>query len=808
MNRRALLPLPASLRFASIAPLAAVAAAVSFAASWLVHEHVDVAHRWFAAGDMLQTNTFSGLTLSSFDATLGHVQLALAGGAVIAVVLAAIAARREPIGPRLRAAARFVTRRPEIAILALLAVVLVQVAAKRSFDGPGGRVYFLEDDAMISMRYAKNLARGAGLVFNPGERVEGFTNPLWVLVMAAVHLAGPPERLAALYVLLLTTGLTAWIVVLQASILRRLHAGPLWIAACAVATIFDENVITWMASGLEPIALAALLTTCVWAIARRRWTAAYAVLCLVPLIRADGFVPAAAVGLLLLAEDPKKKRAVLGLALSIVPLLALVAFRMAYYGHPLPNTYYLKMIGFGDRLAIGVGGYGARLVMRYPVVLLLAFGGAFVRRAPRVLRGAAGLVALQCAYSIYVGGDTFWCLRFVTPVIPLAYVAAAFAGAEVVRGLGPARRAMAACAVIAMAPAYAPDGQLGTPREVSGFANQSLALAEMIRRNVPPGKSLTVYPAGTVPYFAMDYRFIDVLGKNDEHIAHLDHYRGKLIGHNKFDFDYVYSRKPDLAFIFDRCAHVDEVALMTAEERRRIWDSLDDFAFVANFSDISNPAFLADYYPYRVHFVGAPAPPPMECTFVRKGGGLSTFWTPDGPLPAADGVTIRLGEDPQPGAAIGARWSAPRDVPWGDRARRAEDGAEAQLETWLTPGAKRIDVCTARVEGAKLAIRVNGVPVETAPAPAPPPAPPSASAAPSPPPPTAPSPPAPSPAVPPSTPPSARPEAAFTCGGEIRVGTIEADAIARDPQLTRIGLTPDTGGRGLDVAWVRVQPAP
>src|SRR3972149_7645473 len=52
----------------------------------------------------------------------------------------------------------------------------------------GEKYYVLFDDAMISMRYAYNLAHGLGPVWNAGERVEGFTNPLWVGIMALVHL--------------------------------------------------------------------------------------------------------------------------------------------------------------------------------------------------------------------------------------------------------------------------------------------------------------------------------------------------------------------------------------------------------------------------------------------------------------------------------------------------------------------------------------------------------------------------------------------------------------------------------------------
>ena len=43
---------------------------------------------------------------------------------------------------------------------------------------------FIQDDAFISFRYAFNLVHGHGLTWNPGERVQGYTNLLWTLLMA------------------------------------------------------------------------------------------------------------------------------------------------------------------------------------------------------------------------------------------------------------------------------------------------------------------------------------------------------------------------------------------------------------------------------------------------------------------------------------------------------------------------------------------------------------------------------------------------------------------------------------------------
>ena len=43
---------------------------------------------------------------------------------------------------------------------------------------------FTQDDAFISYRYVKNFVNGQGLVFNPGERVEGYTNFLWIILLS------------------------------------------------------------------------------------------------------------------------------------------------------------------------------------------------------------------------------------------------------------------------------------------------------------------------------------------------------------------------------------------------------------------------------------------------------------------------------------------------------------------------------------------------------------------------------------------------------------------------------------------------
>ena len=95
----------------------------------------------------------------------------------------------------------------------------------------GERHWWLGDDAMISMRYARNLANGFGLVWNPGERVEGYTNFLWTIFMTLVHLLPIPVSKTALVVLLTNIILAAAIVPIIIRFVHILGGGILAIIA-------------------------------------------------------------------------------------------------------------------------------------------------------------------------------------------------------------------------------------------------------------------------------------------------------------------------------------------------------------------------------------------------------------------------------------------------------------------------------------------------------------------------------------------------------------------------------------------------
>src|SRR5262245_25291048 len=81
---------------------------------------------------------------------------------------------------------------------------------------------FAIDDAWISFRYARNLLSGHGLVFNPGEPVEGYSNLLWVLLSALGLAAGLDPLLWARVMGFAAAAATA---LLLPGVARRLWAG-------------------------------------------------------------------------------------------------------------------------------------------------------------------------------------------------------------------------------------------------------------------------------------------------------------------------------------------------------------------------------------------------------------------------------------------------------------------------------------------------------------------------------------------------------------------------------------------------------
>jgi hypothetical protein len=299
---------------------------------------------------------------------------------------------------------------------ALPALLVAAAAAEllREAWRPGPQL----DDAYISYRYARNLVEGLGLVYNPGERVEGFTNPLWTLLVAvglALGLDAPPIGHAL--GLASAAGLLVATAVYAATGLPRERALPA--AAAAWLVLVAPAFAGWATLGMETPLFALLTTAALAAQARGSAGATTAFASLATLTRPEGALLAAVVYAFDLAGAWRRGRAALARALRgpaayAALLAALTAFRLAYYGAPLPNTFYAKVGGLP--FAAGLYYLQTFLVEGAWLLLLPAWLGA--RHVP-ALRPGAAFAALVALYAIGVGGDAFPHSRFYLPALPV-----------------------------------------------------------------------------------------------------------------------------------------------------------------------------------------------------------------------------------------------------------------------------------------------------------------------------------------------------------------------------------------------------
>lgn len=455
--------------------------------------------------------------------------------------------------------------------LVLLSLLFWGAAARMHVTVDGVRYHFLDDDQMISMRYARNLADGLGPVWNAGERVEGYTNFGWMLVMAAVHAGGAGDATAALWVQTINWLLACATVLFAGRLLVALGGGRLaW--AVLVPLALATDLLFWAVNGFETTLLTALFLWCMLRVLRDTgrgvpvpWST-FVLAGLLPAVRADALDLTAGVILAALALDGRRSRVRwLG---AVVPILAHEAFRVSYYGDWLPNTFYLKVSG---RSALWLGGLGyvKGFAAAYVAALILAFAAGLWGRS-RALRVLAVLPLAGVARVLYTGPDIFDFHRFLAPYVPLVLVVAGTGIEEIAAGAAEARRTMAVLLAFATIAWSGVEGRtrFAALRSVNGDPSTTTVAGVLIARHTLPQASVAVLAAGAIGYFSRRPA-IDLLGKSDRHVARLPVHPKNPTGHNRFDFEWSLARRPDIVSIFSSHAHVARAA---AEATRPSYD--------------------------------------------------------------------------------------------------------------------------------------------------------------------------------------------------------------------------------------------
>ncbi len=432
------------------------------------------------------------------------------------------------------------------------------------------------DDAYISYRYAWNLLHGHGLVYNPGEVVEGYTNFLWTLFSAIpISLGIPPASVTLAANIALSIGIVALTFHIVARLSGRAYVWPL-LAAGLIAT--DGSIVSYGArgSGMESVLFAFLVLLAaafLWASQETRieWRVCGGIaFALASLTRPEGLLVAAVFLGARAWQDfkrsPKSKPAAGKLLLAaLVPFLAIVvpyeAWRITFYGYPFPNTFYAKT---GATLALIGRGWnytayflGERWLLVALAILGLAFS-LFLRRAIRgVTLAFLILIPLYTIYILWIGGDHFPAWRFFVPVVAPLVIVAVDAARRASQGFSLATPWMrwATAMLSLVVSAYIVSALwLQEPESVQAelsrlhntYVNRWGAAGIWLRDNTPPGTWIAAKGAGAIAYYS-EQPVIDMYGLNDLHIGHLGvaTMGASNPGHDKIDPQYVLDRHPD-----------------------------------------------------------------------------------------------------------------------------------------------------------------------------------------------------------------------------------------------------------------------
>ena len=491
--------------------------------------------------------------------------------------------------------------------------VLVLFSALYVFVIDGQRYWGVSDDIYISACYARSIAHGAGAVWYPGTPpVEGFSNPLWTLLLALIHrLPFFREEYLGLFVLVVQVVVLACTCRLALRVLRRLlvlsGAPPeltrMRLAGVLVLSLGWSALAYWQAEGFE---IGLVLLFALWALqlaleprpgAARPFV--IGALCGLSLwTRMDG-VLACAPALILLACGPGFSPRQLGwCALGALPLAAaLFLARHAVFGEWLPNTYWLKLSGWPlfERLERGVQSNAPLLP-----AFALAWAGMALSRVRRAL-GAALLpvlallstATLTVAYSCHNGGDS-WNLRlgydrFSAPGSLLLGLALVLVLLRV--GAAPRERlatALGTC-VIALSPLLLDPSLSYTVKLCSGKFERGerrfLEFGHAFELCSKPGAKTALGAAGAIVY--VSHRgACDYLGKCDPWVARQPVNHPEMTsGHNKRYEAAIFERdKPEFSRLqppepfradYRECRSAGQAIWVRRDSVNALWDKLE-----------------------------------------------------------------------------------------------------------------------------------------------------------------------------------------------------------------------------------------
>jgi len=410
-------------------------------------------------------------------------------------------------------------RRPVLLLVALLLFSLLAVPF----------VEYRTDDTFIFLRFARNLAGGHGLSFNPGEPVYGFTAPLWVFLLAGITAVGLPPLAAAKALAFLFGGAA----ILGFAVLARRRLPPVVAGLATVAFAANAWLTRWSAAAMETSLTTALV---IWGLARHaeevesdlrhvpaRWPLAALIFALAILARPEAVL----LLVLVLATDSlggpgARRRALAGAGVAGLVLVPWLAYCLATFGTLLPQTADAKGRLDPTRLDFDPLFDVARAIaatsaaeMVLIVVAAVSLWSWLARGSARLAwrRHAVALLWLAGLPLVYLVTGFDVLSRYVLPLIPVVVLYGFAALTHWVRGraLRPAAGALLAFVLIQNALVLKLVVYPHTHRFSRGVEDCLGEMGRWAAAHTPPGTTVAIADIGAFGYYS-DRRVLDLAG--------------------------------------------------------------------------------------------------------------------------------------------------------------------------------------------------------------------------------------------------------------------------------------------------------
>jgi arabinofuranosyltransferase len=451
-------------------------------------------------------------------------------------------------------------------------------------------INFTVDDVFISLRIAKNAAAGNGFVYNPGELVEGHSDPLWVAALALGLKSGiisSESPMAVLWAAKILSCLFGFLTIAGLYILiRRLFEAsppaPFYASLAFAALASCGPFVLWSCGALEMTLVACCYVfAAVIAIPLLRNTTKHEsrsllgialLFAIASLSRPEPPLFAAVTMLYLFIKSGKKLRVIAWCGIPYLLIMgAFLLWRWQTYHELVPNTFYAKTGGglMASILAVKSSlGALAAMCGSLAVFLPFAFHDNGKIRSVRAL--LIFFIAAAVLFTIYSGGDWMPGFRFYIPVaammitIGIIGIRSVFVRMDLEAEI-PKRIIRVSLVVMILA---ASNMMLmrnllrseigGMPTGFAGLPGQSVGdhveVAQWLEHYTSGPITVALGEAGIIGFLNPNMRLIDMNGLMDKKIA-ADRKAGR-----PFDADYIFNRKPDLIMIYIPKGHIPSPA--------------------------------------------------------------------------------------------------------------------------------------------------------------------------------------------------------------------------------------------------------